>query len=143
MGASFTRGARTTANQAAALRGTTRLRYAATALAASGGASSECRGPSPVEVDESFGSGLCPGADRAALPAEAVAASLGCGNPTAAAERGSHVGCVAGALSSAEHREHLAAAGLTDVGTTPTHAVADGTHSAIIRATLPARAGDR
>ncbi|GAA2688801.1 MULTISPECIES: arsenite methyltransferase [Actinosynnema] len=248
-------------DQAADLRETVRLRYAATALAVTAGSADRC-GPAPVEVDGNFGSGLYSGADRDALPAEAVAASLGCGNPTAVAElregervldlgsgggidvllsarrvgptgkvygldmteemlalarsnareagatnveflkghieaiplpartvdvvisncvvnlstdkpavfaemarvlvpggrvgvtdvvaadhltpaeraeRGSHVGCVAGALSFTEYREHLAAAGFTDVEIVPTHAVVEDVHSAIIRATAPAR----
>ena len=54
------------------------------------------------------------------------------------AERGSYVGCIAGALSTNEFRAGLAAAGLVDVAIEPTHAVADGLHSAIIRATKPA-----
>jgi len=49
-------------------------------------------------------------------------------------ERGSYVGCIAGALSDAEYREGLAAAGFTDIAITPTHEVADGMHSAIVRA---------
>lgn len=56
------------------------------------------------------------------------------------AERGSYVGCIAGALSFSEYEDGLRAAGLTDVSVTPTHAVADGMHSAIIRATRPAGA---
>lgn len=247
------------------LRESVRLRYAASARAVTTG-SADCCGPAPVEVDENFGSGLYRAADRDVLPAQAVAASLGCGNPTAVAElregervldlgsgggidvllsarrvgptgkvygldmteemlalalanareagagnveflkghieaiplpastidvvisncvvnlstdkpavfaemarvlvpggrigvsdvvaddhlsptqraeRGSHVGCVAGALSFAEYRAHLAAAGFTDVEITPTRAVADGMRSAIIRATLPGDAGDR
>ncbi|WP_338909229.1 arsenite methyltransferase [Streptomyces nigra] len=54
------------------------------------------------------------------------------------AERGDYVGCIAGALSFAEYRAGLEAAGFTDVGITPTHAVADGMHSAIVRATKAA-----
>jgi SAM-dependent methyltransferase len=57
------------------------------------------------------------------------------------AERGSYVGCVAGALSFAEYRDGLAAAGFDAIGIEPTHAVADGMHSAIIRATRPPRRG--
>jgi arsenite methyltransferase len=56
------------------------------------------------------------------------------------AERGSYVGCIAGALSITEYRDGLAAAGFTDVEITPTHEVADGMHSAIIRAVKPATA---
>jgi arsenite methyltransferase len=54
------------------------------------------------------------------------------------AERGSYVGCIAGALSISEYRDGLAAVGFTDITVTPTHEVADGMHSAIIRATKPA-----
>jgi arsenite methyltransferase len=54
------------------------------------------------------------------------------------AERGSYVGCIAGALSFTEYRDGLAAAGFTDIGITPTHEVADGMHSALVRATKPA-----
>jgi arsenite methyltransferase len=53
------------------------------------------------------------------------------------AERGSYVGCIAGALSIGEFEAGLQAVGLTDVSVIPTHAVADGMHSAIIRATKP------
>jgi arsenite methyltransferase len=54
------------------------------------------------------------------------------------AERGSHVGCIAGALSESEYREGLTAVGLTDVEVELTHAVADGMHGAIVRARKPA-----
>jgi SAM-dependent methyltransferase len=58
-------------------------------------------------------------------------------NPGQRAERGDYVGCIAGALSFAEYRRGLAAAGFTDIEITPTHSVADGMHSAIIRAAKP------
>ena len=58
-------------------------------------------------------------------------------SPADRAARGSHVGCVAGALSVTEYREGLEAAGLTAVEVEPTHAVADGMHGAIIRARKP------
>ena len=61
--------------------------------------------------------------------------------PADRAERGSHVGCVAGALTFAEYTEGLEAAGLTDVSVTATHQVADGMHGAIIRATEPTPGG--
>jgi arsenite methyltransferase len=249
------------------LRETVRARYAAAATAVtSGAASGDCCGPQAVEIDENFGSTLYATADRAALPAEAVAASLGCGNPTAVAalregervldlgsgggidvllsarrvgptgkaygldmtdemlalaqantakagatnveflkgtieaiplpaatidvvisncvinlsvdkpavfaetfrvlvpggrigisdvvaddeldpaqraERGSYVSCIAGALSFAEYHDGLTAAGFTDIDITPTHQVADGMHSAIIRATKPTRPADQ
>lgn len=57
--------------------------------------------------------------------------------PDERAERGSYVGCIAGALSISEYRHGLATAGFTDVEITPTHEVADGMHSAIIRAVKP------
>jgi SAM-dependent methyltransferase len=53
------------------------------------------------------------------------------------AERGSYAGCIAGALSFTEFEEGLRVVGLTDVSITPTHAVGDGMHSAIVRATKP------
>ena len=60
--------------------------------------------------------------------------------PAQRAERGSYVGCIAGALSFREYRDGLRAAGLADVEIRPTHAVADGMHSALIKATKPALA---
>ncbi|MFF4799945.1 arsenite methyltransferase [Streptomyces sp. NPDC001351] len=246
--------------QSADLRETVRRRYAAAAVKVSEG-NAACCGPEPVEVDENFGSTLYAAAERDALPAEAVAASLGCGNPTAVAElregervldlgsgggidvllsarrvgptgkaygldmtdemlalalanaekagatnveflkgtieaiplpadtidvvisncvinlsvdkpavfaetfrvlkpggrigvsdvvaddtltagqrgeRGDYVGCIAGALSFTEYREGLEAAGFAGVEITPTHSVADGLHSAIVRAVKPA-----
>jgi arsenite methyltransferase len=246
------------------LRETVRARYAAAALKVTTGGAGPCCGPEPVEVDDHFGSALYAADVRDTLPAEAVAASLGCGNPTAVAElregervldlgsgggidvllsarrvgpagkaygldmteemlalavanaekagaanveflkgtieavplpantvdvvisncvinlsvdkpavfaetyrvlrpggrlgvtdvvaddtltpgqraeRGDHVGCIAGALSFAEYRAGLAAAGFTDIEITPTHPVADGMHSAVIRAAKPSGSG--
>jgi len=57
------------------------------------------------------------------------------------AARGSHVGCIAGALTFAEYTQGLEAAGLTDVSVTATHEVADGMHGAIVRATKPTPSG--
>ena len=54
------------------------------------------------------------------------------------AERGSWVGCVAGALSRAEYLDGLASAGFVDAEVTFTHETAPEMHSAIIRATKPA-----
>jgi arsenite methyltransferase len=248
--------------QSTDLRETVRRRYAAAAVKVTEGGTA-CCGPQPVEVDENFGSTLYAADERDALPAEAVAASLGCGNPTAVAElregervldlgsgggidvllsarrvgptgkaygldmtdemlalalantekagatnveflkgnmeaiplpaniidvvisncvinlsvdkpavfaetfrvlkpggrigvsdvvaddtltpeqraeRGDYVGCIAGALSFAEYRQGLEAAGFTDVEITPTHPVADGMHSAIVRAVKPTSA---
>ncbi|MFG2989391.1 arsenite methyltransferase [Streptomyces sp. NPDC048257] len=244
------------------LRETVRRRYAAAAVQVTEGGVG-CCGPQAVEVDDNFGSTLYPAAERDGLPAEAVAASLGCGNPTAVAdlhegervldlgsgggidvllsarrvgptgkaygldmteemlalalanrrragatnveflkgtiesiplpaatidvvisncvinlsvdkpavfaetyrvlvpggrvgisdvlaedtltseqraERGDYAGCIAGALSFAEYRRGLEAAGFTGIEITPTHAVADGMHSAIVRAVKPSSA---
>jgi arsenite methyltransferase len=52
-------------------------------------------------------------------------------------ERGRQVGAIAGALSFAEYRDGLALAGFTAITITPTHQVADGLHSAIVRAARP------
>lgn len=79
------------------LRETVRARYAAAATAVTEqSADAGCCGPQSanagccdgqgVEVDENFGATLYADTDRDTLPAEAVAASLGCGNPTAVAE---------------------------------------------------------
>jgi SAM-dependent methyltransferase len=57
---------------------------------------------------------------------------------TERAERGGWAGCVAGALSISEYRSGLQAAGFTNVEITLTHPVADGMHSAIIKASKPA-----
>jgi arsenite methyltransferase len=53
------------------------------------------------------------------------------------AERGSYVGCIAGALSFDEYRGGLEAAGFTDISVTSTHEVADGMHAAIVKAVKP------
>jgi arsenite methyltransferase len=58
--------------------------------------------------------------------------------PAQRAERGSYVGCIAGALSRAEYLDGLAAAGFTDADVTFTHEAAAGMHAAIIRAVKPA-----
>jgi arsenite methyltransferase len=50
------------------------------------------------------------------------------------AERGSHVGCIAGALSKSEYIGGLEAAGFEDVSVEFTHEVADGMHGAIVKA---------
>ncbi|MFD6289529.1 arsenite methyltransferase [Streptomyces sp. NPDC060205] len=255
--------------QSTDLREIVRQRYAAAALqVTTAGSATEgdagCCGPQPVEVDDTFGSALYAADERDSLPAEAVAASLGCGNPTAVAElregervldlgsgggidvllsarrvgptgkaygldmtdemlalalanaekagatnveflkgtieaiplpagtvdvvisncvinlstdksavfaetfrvlrpggrmgvsdvvaddtltpgrraeRGDYVGCIAGALSFAEYRRGLEAAGFTDIEITATHAVADGMYSAVVRAGKPANTG--
>jgi len=53
------------------------------------------------------------------------------------AERGSYVGCIAGALSRAEYLDGLVAAGFVDAEVTFTHEAAPGMHAAIIRAGKP------
>jgi arsenite methyltransferase len=58
-------------------------------------------------------------------------------SPAERAERGSHVGCIAGALSRSEYEQALAAAGFADVSVTFTHEAADGLHGAIVKAVKP------
>ena len=58
-------------------------------------------------------------------------------SPEERGERGSYVGCIAGALSAGEFEAGLAAAGLVDVSVTFTHEVADGMHGAIVKARKP------
>jgi SAM-dependent methyltransferase len=53
------------------------------------------------------------------------------------AARGSYVGCIAGALSFGEYETLLRNAGFTEVSVSATHQVADGMHSAIVRALKP------
>jgi SAM-dependent methyltransferase len=50
-------------------------------------------------------------------------------------ERGTWVGCIAGALSFEEYEQGLSKVGFTNIEVVPTHEVADRMHSAIIRAT--------
>ena len=50
------------------------------------------------------------------------------------AERGSYVGCIAGALSRAEYEAGLEAAGFEQISVEFTHQVADGMHGAIVKA---------
>jgi ubiquinone/menaquinone biosynthesis C-methylase UbiE len=50
------------------------------------------------------------------------------------AERGSYVGCIAGALSKGEYERGLADAGFSEISVRFTHRVADGMHSAIVQA---------
>jgi arsenite methyltransferase len=54
--------------------------------------------------------------------------------PAQRAERGSYVGCIAGALSSSEYTDGLRAAGFDDISVEFTHEVADGMHGAIVKA---------
>ncbi|MGH3521975.1 MAG: arsenite methyltransferase [Mycobacterium sp.] len=58
-------------------------------------------------------------------------------SPADRAERGSYVGCIAGAFSRQEYLEGLAAAGFTDASVTFTHQAVDGMHAAIIRGRKP------
>lgn len=55
----------------------------------------------------------------------------------ARAQRGSYVGCIAGALSRSEYLADLVAAGFADASVRFTHQAADGMHGAIIQATKP------
>ena len=55
-------------------------------------------------------------------------------SPEERAERGSHVGCIAGALSRSEYIGGLEAAGFEDVSVEFTHGVAEGMHGAIVKA---------
>ena len=54
--------------------------------------------------------------------------------PEDRAERGSYVGCIAGALSKREYVAGLEAAGFEEVSVEFTHEVADGMHGAIVKA---------
>jgi len=54
--------------------------------------------------------------------------------PEQRSERGSYVGCIAGALSKTEYLAGLEAAGLEQVSVEFTHEVADGMHGAIVKA---------
>jgi arsenite methyltransferase len=58
--------------------------------------------------------------------------------PEDRAERGSYVGCIAGALSFAEYGSLLIEAGMTDIRIDPTHELTDGMYGAIVRARKPA-----
>jgi SAM-dependent methyltransferase len=60
------------------------------------------------------------------------------------AERGSYVGCIAGALSKSEYIAGLEAAGFEQISVEFTHQVSDGMHGAIVKAiktTRPTEAG--
>ncbi len=54
--------------------------------------------------------------------------------PSERAERGSYVGCIAGALSKGEYEAGLEASGFEHVSVEFTHQVADGMHGAIVKA---------
>jgi arsenite methyltransferase len=60
--------------------------------------------------------------------------------PAQRAERGSYVGCIAGALSRTEYLDGLASAGFAEPTVTFTHQAAPGMHAAIVRATKPTTA---
>ncbi|HET6579378.1 MAG TPA: arsenite methyltransferase [Gemmatimonadales bacterium] len=69
------------------IRTTVRARYGEAALRVTSGAGSSCCGGScGTSSDDPITSNLYSAAQTAVLPAEAVLASLGCGNPTALAE---------------------------------------------------------
>jgi arsenite methyltransferase len=55
-------------------------------------------------------------------------------SPDQRAERGSYVGCIAGALSKGEYEAGLHAAGFDQISVEFTHQVADGMHGAIVKA---------
>jgi arsenite methyltransferase len=55
-------------------------------------------------------------------------------SPAERGERGSYVGCIAGALSRGEYVAGLEAAGFDEIAIEFTHEVADGLHAAIVRA---------
>jgi arsenite methyltransferase len=57
--------------------------------------------------------------------------------PADRAERGSYVGCIAGALSRSEYLAGLSAVGFVDAQVTFTHEAAPGMHGAIVRAVKP------
>ena len=62
--------------------------------------------------------------------------------PEERAERGSYVGCIAGALSFTEYEAGLRTVGLEDISITPTHQETAGMTSAIIRARKARRRPD-
>jgi SAM-dependent methyltransferase len=62
-------------------------------------------------------------------------------SPADRAERGSYIGCIAGALSRTEYLDGLTEAGFTDPEVVFTHEAAPGIHGAIVRAVKPMTAG--
>src|SRR4051794_27904344 len=74
------------------VRDLVRDRYAAAASAVASGTMASCCGPGAdgtvqgIGFTDGCGAELYPDADRDALPADAVAASLGCGTPLAVAD---------------------------------------------------------
>jgi arsenite methyltransferase len=61
-------------------------------------------------------------------------------SPAERAQRGSYVGCIAGALSRSEYEHGLAEVGFTDVSVEFTYEAAEGMHGAIVKAVKPASA---
>lgn len=59
-------------------------------------------------------------------------------SPEERVERGTWVGCVAGALSESEYRHLLTEAGFHETALIPTHAVTEGMTSMIVKTTKPA-----
>jgi len=68
------------------LKSVIREKYGQAASRAAAGATASCCGPSACGCDDPITSELYEKAELTGLPAEAVAASLGCGNPTALAK---------------------------------------------------------
>jgi arsenite methyltransferase len=62
--------------------------------------------------------------------------------PSQRAERGTYVGCIAGALSFEEFETGLRAAGFEGISVTSTHESVPGIHSAIVKATKSSAAGE-
>jgi arsenite methyltransferase len=58
-------------------------------------------------------------------------------SPADRAERGSYVGCIAGALSKAEYEQGLAEVGFENVSVEFNYEAAEGMHGAIVKATKP------
>jgi arsenite methyltransferase len=74
------------ASDAEGLKAAVRETYGAAASRAATGGRSSCCGPTSDEVWDPITSDLYDDGEKQGLPAEAVLASLGCGNPTALAE---------------------------------------------------------
>jgi arsenite methyltransferase len=60
-------------------------------------------------------------------------------SPSERAQRGSYVGCIAGALSRSEYEAGLEAAGFDEISVEFTHEVADGMHAAVVKAIKTAK----